>query len=429
MPDFKANHWALLDLTWEKVADGFIFTATTDVPCHLYCRMTKTPPVKRKFAAFRRGIYLQGDYRFCFVVYEDNEQEEAGDTLIHTFFKFDWPHCETRWFYFVGTQAETPSVSETAIFKFHFTAPDPLPHPSYLPLSIGPFMLTEGTGNRWITYDLSDKVPWDATGVLLYVRWRPAENWRRWCVRPTGSGFNEWSVTYAHSHWNCFVPLNEAKEIDIYTQLWGGMQFWLLGSFGPQAGWTPWTNIPISDATGWHTYDISAHLPTPKPPLAFLYLRSKQPAAGFGLRTVDGTPQIISHTYASFAAVKLIDGKFQYGYSSATALPDLGLFLAGYVKHHAYLFTDCVEVTPPGTGDWFDVNVADPNITPRLTFLYSYNAIATGLDLGWRSPSHIDFSAYHGSRNNFMAVGPEADLVSLYRQTDYQKFWKHGSLY
>ena len=129
MPDFKANHWSLLDLQYEYLDDGFKLVATTDVPCHLYCRMTTTPPRKHALPSYRRGLYLQGDIRFCFVVYEDNEQDESGDTLTHTWNKSAWPICETRWFYFVGTQGGTPSVSETAIFKFHFPAPPPEPPP------------------------------------------------------------------------------------------------------------------------------------------------------------------------------------------------------------------------------------------------------------------------------------------------------------
>lgn len=131
MVNFKENHWALLDLQAEVLVDGYKFTATTDVPCHLFCRMTKVPPRKHVLPSARRGIYLQGDIRFCFVVYEDNEQEEAGDTLSHTWLKSNWPVCETRWFYFVGTQGGTPSVSETAIFKFHFWGGPP-PEPERL---------------------------------------------------------------------------------------------------------------------------------------------------------------------------------------------------------------------------------------------------------------------------------------------------------
>jgi len=132
MPDFKANHWALLDLQYEYLDDGFKLTATTDVPCHLFCRMTTTPPRKHVLPSRRRGTRFTGDIRFCFVVYEDNEQVEEGDTLTHTWNKTSWPVCETRWFYFVGTQGGTTSVSETAMFKFHFPAPPPEPPPPML---------------------------------------------------------------------------------------------------------------------------------------------------------------------------------------------------------------------------------------------------------------------------------------------------------
>lgn len=131
MPDFKLSHWALLDLKVEALVDGYKFTAYTDVPCHLFCRMTKKPPVRRVVPSPRRGTYFQGEVRFCFVVYEDNEQDEPGDTLIHTWHKTGWPVCETRWFYFVGTQGGITSVSETAIFRYHFWGGPP-PEPERL---------------------------------------------------------------------------------------------------------------------------------------------------------------------------------------------------------------------------------------------------------------------------------------------------------
>lgn len=129
MADFKESHWFLKDLQYSYLDDGFKLVATTDVPCHLWARMTTTPPRKHALPSYRRGLFLQGDIRFCFVVYEDNEQTEAGDTLIHTWYKSAWPVCETRWFYFIGTQGGAPSVSESPIFQFHFPAPPPEPPP------------------------------------------------------------------------------------------------------------------------------------------------------------------------------------------------------------------------------------------------------------------------------------------------------------
>ncbi len=136
--------WGLLDLQYTYLDDGFTLVATTDVPCHLFARMTTTPPRKHSKPTNRRGLNVAWDIRFCFVVYEDNEQAEAGDTLTHTFVKDAWPVCETRWFYFLGTIGGTASPSETAIFEFHFPAPPPEPPPPILHQFAG------GTYNRTI---------------------------------------------------------------------------------------------------------------------------------------------------------------------------------------------------------------------------------------------------------------------------------------
>ncbi len=63
---------------------------------------------------------MHGDTYFCFVSFTDNEQEEAGDTLIHTFVKRSWNVCETRWFHFWGSEASNVSPSTSALFELHF---------------------------------------------------------------------------------------------------------------------------------------------------------------------------------------------------------------------------------------------------------------------------------------------------------------------
>ena len=71
------------------------------------------------------------DKYFCFDAYEDNEQEEAGDTLQHTFIKEPWPVCQTRFFYFHGTINGIASPSTSPILKKHRVAPPPEPITAY----------------------------------------------------------------------------------------------------------------------------------------------------------------------------------------------------------------------------------------------------------------------------------------------------------
>jgi len=60
---------------------------------------------------------MNTDVRLCFVAYQDNEQDEAGDTLLHTFTKPLWTPCRPYWFYFHGEIAGQPSPSTSPYFQ------------------------------------------------------------------------------------------------------------------------------------------------------------------------------------------------------------------------------------------------------------------------------------------------------------------------
>lgn len=118
--DAVANqHWAIKSIAYELTATGVKVVATSIQPCHLWMRWSITYPQVHKIPRYRRGIWLFDDHRFCFVVFVDNEQEEAGDTYIHTFIKEPWPVCQTRYFYFHGKVDGNSSPSTSAIFSYH----------------------------------------------------------------------------------------------------------------------------------------------------------------------------------------------------------------------------------------------------------------------------------------------------------------------
>ncbi|GAI10136.1 unnamed protein product [marine sediment metagenome] len=79
--------------------------------------------------SIRRGVAFAEDVRFCFTVFEDNEQKEPGDTLEHTWWKKNWPVCTTKWLYVWGSRAGETCVSTTAPFKYHNDGVDPIPPP------------------------------------------------------------------------------------------------------------------------------------------------------------------------------------------------------------------------------------------------------------------------------------------------------------
>ena len=117
------TNWAVLTIAYSVLATGLRVTVTTDNLVHLFMRYTTTPPQKHVLPRTERGAGLGHYLDQCFVAYHDNEQEEAGDTLTHTFLKSNWPVCVTRWFIFHGTREATPTPSASPIFEKHRTEP------------------------------------------------------------------------------------------------------------------------------------------------------------------------------------------------------------------------------------------------------------------------------------------------------------------
>lgn len=118
-PEPVISNWAPTHIESELTATGYTIVVTTDIPVHLWMRWTTTEPLKHPSEEFRRGILLMSGIRWCFVSFKENEQEEPGDTYIHTFTKPDWPVCQTRWFYFIGTKQAEESPSASPIFHLH----------------------------------------------------------------------------------------------------------------------------------------------------------------------------------------------------------------------------------------------------------------------------------------------------------------------
>lgn len=113
------TNFAVLDVVQILTTTGYRFYVSTDVPCHLYMLYVIAEPGKHKTEIIRRGERWKDAIRFCFVNPIQNEQEEEGDTIYHTFIKEPWAGCETRWFTFRATIDGVWSPSATAIFIKH----------------------------------------------------------------------------------------------------------------------------------------------------------------------------------------------------------------------------------------------------------------------------------------------------------------------
>jgi len=154
------SNWAPLDIKKTPTLTGFTIVVHTDNLVHLFMRWTTTEPLKHPRQVFRRGISLMRGVYYCFVAWEENEQEEPGDTYTHTFIKPDWPVCETRWFYFVGTKQAEEQPSASPIFYYHRTQKD-------VPLIYGPVPATTSNRTAYFTHANWDTAHDAAIGSIL----------------------------------------------------------------------------------------------------------------------------------------------------------------------------------------------------------------------------------------------------------------------
>ncbi|MBA7579666.1 hypothetical protein ES708_21540 [subsurface metagenome] len=115
----ELQHFAVLEVSYLHKPTSIVITCRTNNPCHLTLYYTEKEPVRHATSLVKRGLAVPWGAYFCFVAWNSVEQQEAGDTLIHTFEVPDWSYCQTKWFTFRGTVAEVLSPSVTALLKHH----------------------------------------------------------------------------------------------------------------------------------------------------------------------------------------------------------------------------------------------------------------------------------------------------------------------
>ncbi|MBA7581625.1 hypothetical protein ES708_23533 [subsurface metagenome] len=263
-PSDEKCYISVRDIQTEYLWDGFKITLISDIPSHLYMRWSIAKPRIHDKPVYRRGLFMHGDRYFCFTVYQDNEQEEAGDTLSHTFIKHDWPHCSTRYFYFWGEVSGVACQSTTAIFKLHFQKEKAPPPPEYMDIfnSIEPQLWTAGVSGMWRAQDLSLIVHPDATGVILHIINRDPGEANYTGFRKTGSNLIYLGDMKTNSQMWGICGLNEAKQLDLFATKTGWQDFWVMGYTGREVHFldNP-VDIRPTVAGVWQTKDLSAVCP------------------------------------------------------------------------------------------------------------------------------------------------------------------------
>ncbi|MBA7562263.1 hypothetical protein ES708_03913 [subsurface metagenome] len=121
----ELQHFAVLEVSYLHKPTSIVITCRTNNPCHLTLYYTEKEPVRHATSLVKRGLAVPWGAYFCFVAWNSVEQQEAGDTLTHTFEVPDWSYRQVKWFTFRGTVAEVLSPSVTALLKHHHSGVPP----------------------------------------------------------------------------------------------------------------------------------------------------------------------------------------------------------------------------------------------------------------------------------------------------------------
>ncbi|MBA7570585.1 hypothetical protein ES708_12338 [subsurface metagenome] len=121
----ELQHFAVLTIAYFNLASSIFIVTTSNNPCHLTLYYTDKEPIRHATSRIVRGLSLPWGAYWCFVAWKEVEQQEAGDTLFHTFEVPAWSYCQTKWLCFRGTVASILSPSVSALLKHHHPGATP----------------------------------------------------------------------------------------------------------------------------------------------------------------------------------------------------------------------------------------------------------------------------------------------------------------
>ncbi|MBA7551356.1 hypothetical protein ES705_43896 [subsurface metagenome] len=402
----------------------------TDIPSHVRVRLSSKEPWIHSKPSLRRGVQFAEDVRFCFTVYEDNEQYEDGDTLVHTFYKGAWPVCTTKYFYFWGTRAGEVCASTSAIFNYHNHGAAPVPTPDILRTfnSLEPNVIISPISGEGHRLDLTGVISPDATGVLLHIECINPNTWNRWRIKKPGATGIPTTESVAGASLYCCAGVDENLTIELYQQYNLSVQAWIMGYFNKNVVFLDACadRVPVQ-TNQWVTIDWSDLAPGAA---AGIFLVGDLTSRGwkYGIRPHGSANDWKSYSFGCYAVVKLIDGKIDFWNEPFDPGSPITCTMVGYIKPAGGDFlTNATDISGAGSG-WRDIQISSPYNPPSLAIIegYATSGAPTHGACKYRSPRNY---LYTQVRHPFYLVHPDwQKKLRLGRSNTYWRFKLHGTL-
>lgn len=371
---------------------------------------------------------MHGNRYFCFTAYTDNEQEEAGDTTIHTFIKHNWPHCQTRYFYFIGTRFGLPSPSTTPVFEKHFNQAEAPPPPEHMDelVSIEPQFYVFPGPYVWTELDLSHIVHPDATGIIFSAINTDVGAERYLGLRAAGSAHDFISLQKRVNQTWGIIPLSADKKIDYWPGYMGKEHFWVYGYTGPNVHFLePPVEITPPLNGVWTVKDLAALAPGAKAVIL-------EAGAGIemifflGARCNGSTDARTNGCYHVWPIIKCDATQKIELYINHWGAGTPKVYLIGYITNNVTMETNALNKLVGAAGAWNSVSISDTYATPKFAFM-EIESTAIGDHFGAQKEHSLRNVLYDVDGHNWPIVHCNDKMrVELYRQSNVQGWWLQG---
>lgn len=422
-------HISIRDVQFTPSEKGVRIIVLTDVPSHLWCRLTSQEPWVHKKATFKRGVFWKEDVRFCFTVYEDNEQFEDGDTHIHTFWKENWPPCTTKWVYFWGSIAAEVCASDTPFFVYHNTGEAPVPPPDalYTFNAIEPNFRRATASGVWTPVDLSYELHPDATGVIIQIVNLYAGAERQVGLRKAGTTYDMHRDMRRRTQTWAICGVSDAKILEVWAESHPNLDLWIMGYTGRNVHFldVPIDILPpVPDV--WTDVDASAI----GAGLTGVILNTGRLFGGipnFAVRKKGSTDDRYRTTFQSWPVVGVdTNGVFQIKMHELNPVLS-SAFITGYFTTDCNFATNGIDISPSVNDTWQTRSIDKFLEKPRWGLIEVRGLFADKLygaqkgysrrDLPWNSYAH-DWVFVHCTNQA---------SVELYCETPGAEFWLIGT--
>lgn len=370
---------------------------------------------------------MHADKYFCFDVYEDNEQEEAGDTITHTFIKPDWPVCQTRFFYFHGRIDGEPSPSTTAIFKQHHAEP-PVPPVEFMYTfnSIEPQLISPGAGEAWNVIDLSYEIPANASGAIVQIQNLDAASTRHCGLRKPGSLTEVYGQLRQENYTWGLVGCNEARQVELFAPLVTNIVYWIMGFTGPNVHFLDTAiEMPLVQQV-WQDLDCFPHVPPEADAVIFNISCLSGSNARYAIRKKGSTDVHYAYFYQNFPILGIdINGKAEI-WPFGVGHGKIRLFLVGYIVGGITMHTNSIEISPAGLNSWEHQLISAYNDTTHYAII---ETAGSGAPVTWGVRKGHSARPIFGHTRDHQWAYPHCNhdkLIDLYRSLNTLHFYEIG---